>query len=287
MVYSAPKGINYLEAYAEHYETVEIDRWFWSLFGQDNDSRVFDPTAGDSPHRQRVFEWLICASYDDKGNAIVYEYAAENDVRVHRVQASERRRERTANRYLKSIKYGNRVSRLVEPDLSAATWLFEVVFDYDEGHYEQLPPDPARPRAEQHRYSRASAAGTGNWAARPDPFSSYRSGFELRTHRRCRRVLMFHCFDELGPDPCLVGATEFDYADADYEQIVAPEAELLHQGSTRFASFIRRVIQSGYVRDRAAPAEVRHGARHYRYLKQSLPPLEFEYSKARVQGHPR
>jgi len=36
LVYSAPKGINYLEEYARHYDTVEIDQWFWSLFGADS-----------------------------------------------------------------------------------------------------------------------------------------------------------------------------------------------------------------------------------------------------------
>jgi uncharacterized protein YecE (DUF72 family) len=36
LVYSAPKGINYLEEYARQYNTVEIDRWFWSLFGPDS-----------------------------------------------------------------------------------------------------------------------------------------------------------------------------------------------------------------------------------------------------------
>jgi uncharacterized protein YecE (DUF72 family) len=36
LVYPAPKGINYLKAYTEHYDTVEIDRWFWSLFGEDS-----------------------------------------------------------------------------------------------------------------------------------------------------------------------------------------------------------------------------------------------------------
>ena len=35
LVYSAPKGINYLQEYAHHYNTVEIDQWFWSLFGKD------------------------------------------------------------------------------------------------------------------------------------------------------------------------------------------------------------------------------------------------------------
>ena len=33
-MYSSPKGINYLEEYAKHYDSVEIDQWFWSLFGE-------------------------------------------------------------------------------------------------------------------------------------------------------------------------------------------------------------------------------------------------------------
>ena len=32
LVYSAAKGINYLEEYARKYDTVEVDQWFWSLF---------------------------------------------------------------------------------------------------------------------------------------------------------------------------------------------------------------------------------------------------------------
>ncbi|MGD2104317.1 MAG: DUF72 domain-containing protein [Anaerolineae bacterium] len=36
LVYSGSDNINYLEEYAEHYNTVEIDRWFWSLFGEDS-----------------------------------------------------------------------------------------------------------------------------------------------------------------------------------------------------------------------------------------------------------
>lgn len=257
-----------------------------TIYGRNNESRVFDPAEAASPHPQRVFEWLICESYDDKGNAIVYEYEAENDVHVNRMRANERNRVRTANRYLKRIKYGNRVSRLIEPDLSKLEWLFEVVFDYDEDHYAQLPLDPARREAEQHRYAQACIDSNANWRVRPDPFSVYRSTFEVRSYRRCRRVLMFHRFAELGPEPCLVRSTEFEYADrVDYEHEALPsvDAELRHQGSTRFASFIRRVVQSGYVRDEARPVEVRDGLRYVTYLQKSLPPLEFEYTKAQIQ----
>ena len=56
--------------------------------------------------RERIFSWLICESYDDKGNAIVYEYAAENDAgRLTTGPGQSRATDdrRTANRYLKRI----------------------------------------------------------------------------------------------------------------------------------------------------------------------------------------
>jgi len=63
---------------------------------------------------------------------------------------------------------------------------------------------------------------------------------------------MFHNFPELGSEPYLVRSTEFDYSDLDYSRSVTIEAELAHIGSTRFASFIQAVTQSGYVRSEAA-----------------------------------
>ena len=46
-----------------------------------------------------------------------------------------------------------------------------------------------------------------------DPFSSYRPGFEVRTYRRCHRILTFHHFpDEPGVGAnCLVGSTDLTY----------------------------------------------------------------------------
>jgi uncharacterized protein YecE (DUF72 family) len=35
LIYPDEKNINYLKAYAGHYDTVEIDQWFWSLHGED------------------------------------------------------------------------------------------------------------------------------------------------------------------------------------------------------------------------------------------------------------
>src|SRR5262249_30866571 len=155
----------------------------------------------------------ICETRDDKGNAVIYEYKPEDGLGVDLARAHERNRggqddiRRTANRYLKHIQYGNRIPLvdnegrrprfLTDAQIAEAGWMCEVVLDYgDHG------PSPPMPR------------DAGQWAYRMDPFSTYRSGFEVRTSRLCQRVLMFHHFDgELGVGKdCLVRSTDFTYA---------------------------------------------------------------------------
>ncbi|TMV44387.1 toxin [Paenibacillus mesophilus] len=248
-----------------HWRVVTRDN-VTTIYGDTSDSRVADPSEPS-----HIFSWLATASWDSFGNAVVYEYAAENGENVDMQQAAEHNRVRSANRYLKRVKYGNKVSRLIQPDMTLHEWMFEAVFDYDEGHLIDIDtapavdPPPGKPRAVT-----ASVSPVRSWSARPDPFSFYRAGFEVRTHRRCRRVLMFHRFDELGPEPCLVRSTEFEYADFDYAAPSAVEAEIAHPGSTRTASFLCAVTESGYIRD---------GAEDTQYMRHSLPPLSFRYSK--------
>lgn len=268
-----------------------------TIYGKDSESRI-----ADSENPAKIFSWLICETRDDKGNGMLYRYKAEDDTHVQLNRASERNRGglsgkgRTANRYLKHILYGNRETLLNESgqrphfltktQLKNTHWLFEVVFDYNEAHYRELPWDSSIAATEQHHRVQASKSPPNetNWAVRPDPFSTYRAGFEVRTYRRCHRVLMFHHFDELkaqtGGEPYLVRATEFHYNDLNFDAPVTVEAELTHPGSTRYAAFIQSVSQSGFVHD-ANSAPVSEGdARYVTYLKKSLPPLEFEYSKA-------
>jgi len=248
---------------AIHWRSITKDN-VTTLYGKDNDARIFDPaeidpTAPNSTHPTHIFSWLICQSYDDKGNAIVYQYAAEDDANVDLTQANERNRTRKANRYLKHIKYGNRTpnrdanGNATDPTLLLdATWMFEVVFDYGEGH---LVAPPAQPGEHQFVTATLTLPNTAHWPARLDPFSTYRAGFEVRTYRLCRRVLLFHHFPaELSGDDCLVRSTEFTY----------------NEGAV--ASFITQVTQSGYLHQ-PAPAEPN------RYLCKTLPPLEFTYSQ--------
>ncbi|HMN29600.1 MAG TPA: SpvB/TcaC N-terminal domain-containing protein, partial [Caldilineaceae bacterium] len=178
-----------------------IERWtnqddatdsFWRSISKDNittwygkssESRITDPT--DKTH---IFSWLICQSYDDKGNVITYHYKAENGESVDLAQAHEQNRgdelddRRKTNRYLKYIRYGNHAPYLPKlvagapwPEPPGNQWYFEVVFDYGEHDPSNPPPQEA-----------------STWPARQDSFSSYRSTFEVRTSRLCQRVLMFH-----------------------------------------------------------------------------------------------
>lgn len=208
-----------------HWRSLSKDNLL-TLYGRDEDSRIADPEDAG-----RIFSWLICETRDDKGNAVVYEYKPEDGAGIDLSHAHERNRgdrndsRRTANRYLKRIRYGNRAPLLDgaghrPPTLASvqrdnAGWMFEVVFDY--GEHDLADPKPN---------------DSGDWLARHDPFSSYRAGFEVRTCRLCQRVLMFHHFpDEAGVgENCLVRSTAFDYRE------------------TPVAAFVTAVTQSGYQR---------------------------------------
>jgi RHS repeat-associated protein len=236
-----------------------IERWtnvsdrtdvFWRSISRDNvttwygrsaDSRIADPD--DST---RIFSWLICESYDDKGNVVVHEYVAEDDTDIDHSQSNEQNRVRTANRYLRRIKYGyqrpylpdlNKPDSLILPD----EWHFEVFFEYHE----------------DQELSALLAATVPSWKRRNDPFSTYRSGFEIRTYRLCRRVLMLHNFkDEPGFGVnYLVRSTNFEYS---YEQ--NPQ-DLANPVFSKLISITQTGHQSGL-------------------SPKSLPPVEFTYSEA-------
>lgn len=241
-----------------HWRTISKDNVL-TVYGATAESRIADPS--DPTH---IFTWLLCQSFDDKGNAIVYVYAAEDGANVDLSQINERNRVRSGNRYLKYIRYGNRQPLLLDPtqpsfrqshvptpDFSSADWMFELVFDYGEGHYREAPPDPS-----ERTFATATIKppANGSWPARQDPYSTYRSCFEVRCYRLCHRVLLFHHFpDELGAEDYLVGSTEFNYSEK-------PNG-----------SFLASVAHIGFKRTASAGLP---------YLKRSLPPLEFEYSRS-------
>ena len=254
-----------------HWRSISRDN-VTTVYGPDGLSRVADP---DDP--RRIFSWLIAERFDDRGNAMLYRYAAESSRGVDTSASHERNRtdrSRSAQRYLKRILYGNRTPRRSGEDLSARTdWMFDVRLDYGEDQY--VRADPSRAADEQPDFvwvaaqGRTDAAGQPAWTLRHDPFSTHRAGFETRTYRRCERVLMFHRFDQLGAEPYLVRSTEFTYAASGGDGYDRP-------------SCIEKATQSGYVAIEPANVIERDGIRYRRYLKQSLPALEFQYSQPHI-----
>jgi RHS repeat-associated protein len=243
-----------------HWRSISKDN-ILTVYGRDEKSRIFDPQ-----NRHDVFSWLFCESYDHKGNAIVCEYVPEDERGVDLARASEQRRSRTANRYPSRILYGNRrplltddsspgfrASHLEHRGFEDAGWMFEVVFDYGERYCHLEPKD-----ADGREWVRCTPeiSSDRNWPVRKDPFSRYRSRFEVRTYRLCHRVLMFHHFpEELGAADCLVRSTEFEYR------------------QKAIGSFITQITQSGYVRHADG-----------RYLKKSMPALELDYTSSPLES---
>ena len=234
-----------------HWRSIPKDN-ITTRYGSKDESRIVDPSD-----ETRIFSWLISESYHDRGSAILYEYKKENSQGVVRSSANEANRQdtlRTASRYLKRIKYGNKSPRQAGEDLSARTdWMFEAVFDYGEHYVEDAGGEVQTVDCADN----LPQPNPREWKLRLDPFSSYRAGFEVRTYRLCRRVLMFHHFDELGIPDYLVRATHVAY------------------NETTVASFITGVTQSGYKRIAGI------------YRKKILPPVEFTYSQAVIQEEVR
>lgn len=220
-----------------HWRTVTGEN-ITSTYGDTANSKVADPDDA-----KRVFSWLLSRTYDDKGNLIVYEYKGEDQANVA-TQPHEENRKVTANRYLKRISYGHQTPYFQLQSPSAPTdWHFQVVLDYGEHDLEEPSPQEE-----------------SLWSMRPDPFSNYRAGFEIRSFRLCRRILMFHRFDELGEAPTLVKSTDVEYREDTGES-----------DRSLIASFVASATQSGYMRDAAG-----------NYQKESLPPIDFEYSDAKI-----
>jgi len=226
-----------------HWRSISRDN-VSTLYGYDAASRVSDPA--DPTH---VFTWHISRSWDARGNVMVHDYVREDGVGIDTTSAHEANRTpaaRAAQIYLKAIRWTGDTPYL--PDWTAAAepalpanWAMQAVIDFGDHGGNPPTPTPDQP-----------------WSVRPDPFSTYRPGFELRTYRRARRLLMFHSFTDeasAGTD-LLVSSLDLTFSDE-----VAPA-----DPRNPIYTFIASAAHIGYRRDGATP------------ISRSLPPLEFTYS---------
>ncbi len=232
-----------------------------SIYGKSPSARLVEPD-----HPAHIFEWLLEETVDAKGNHILYEYVQEDpDLTLPGIHERNRR---YTQAYIRRILYGNTPDNLdtdkkagperiashhVDPMLHKTRhYLFEVLFDYGE-----LPN--ALPIYDESN-SDAPWWGPSNdnlstVEPRKDPFSTFRSGFEIRTLRLCSRILMLHHFKEgelIGAP--LVKSTNFTY-------IQDPHAGF---------SVLQEVTVWGYRKDPHDAA---------RYLARDMPPVTFGYSE--------
>jgi len=169
-----------------------------SIYGLDarGTTRIADPENTD-----HVYSWLLESQYDRNGNAILYEYDSDGKEDLDVTPIFERHRvlysSAFAQRYLKRIRYGNTKPLKANMAVPAGNkWLFQVVFDFGDHRDNPLP----------------SHTSDQKWQIRQDPFSTHSRGFDVRTYRLCRRILMFHNFEEIDRRyPTLVGMFNLEH----------------------------------------------------------------------------
>lgn len=153
------------------------------LLGRNTQARISNPD-----NATKTATWLIESSVSPTGEQIYWQYRAEDETGCD-VTEKMAHPDAAAQRYPVAAWYGNRKASRTLPGLTAVPaatdWLFTLVMDYGE-----RGTDPATA-------SDWLTPGSGNWLYRQDCFSGYEYGFEVRTRRLCRQVLMFHCIATL------------------------------------------------------------------------------------------
>ncbi|HKJ40523.1 MAG TPA: SpvB/TcaC N-terminal domain-containing protein, partial [Sunxiuqinia sp.] len=230
-----------------------IERWKnktsgeikWRIITRDNVTTLFGWTAesriADPKDERRIFEWLPEFVFDDKGNCSHYRYKKEDDTGLVKSLLHNRNRFKNGqitytNTYLSKILYGNKTPYKNFEDVFPAEndYLFLTVFDFGE-YNEDSPFDLV-----------------ADWDYRNDAFSSYKSGFEIRTSRLCKRVLLFHHFTGEGEYNGLVKSLDIEYNTSQEEDF----------------TFLKSITSYGYIKKEDGS-----------YSKKGLPPVEFAYQK--------
>ncbi|MEL7586539.1 MAG: SpvB/TcaC N-terminal domain-containing protein [Prolixibacteraceae bacterium] len=205
-----------------------------TLFGWSANSRIADPA-----NEYRIFEWLPEFVFDYKGNCSLFIYKKEDDKGFDGSLLHNRNRLKNGqisytNRYLSKICYGNQTpfKHLDDNRPEESDYLFSTVFDY--GEYNPESPFDV----------------ISDWGFRADAFSDYKAGFEIRTTRLCKRVMLFHHFK----------------GDGEYDGLVRSLNMTYLSGTESDFTFLQSITSFGYIKKPDGS-----------YSKKNLPPMEFGY----------
>ena len=230
-----------------------IERWTeklsglvkWRIITKDNTTTLFgwssNSVIADPKDSTKIFEWLPEFVFDDKGNCSQYVYKKEDAVGFGHSLLHNRNRFNNGkitytNLYLEKVFYGNKSPYKNFGDAFPAEtdYLFETIFDY--GEYDTASP-----------YQKIK-----DWDFRADAFSDYKAGFEIRTTRLCKRVLLFHHFNGDNEYNGLVQSMNFEYdtnAEKDF-------------------TFLQSITACGYIKKADGS-----------YTTKNLPAIEFAYQQ--------
>jgi len=202
-----------------------------TILGKNESSRIYDPA-----HPTHIFEWFIEEESDPNGNRVVYNYRRED---LNGVLPTDSGRS-FALLYPDTIQYGNYFVNNEE------SFAFELQFQYSD--YD--PDDPLAP--------------AGKWEVRPDSYSTFNSGFEVRNYRLCKAIKLYH---QLKPVDQFHGLNNG-------EAVLSSVLKLVYeQDEYSGLSFLKSVNQWAY--------RLENGS----YQIQEVPALELKYQDIRPTQH--
>lgn len=252
---NSPDGLYTIRNYRPRTEGLfaNIERWTekttgnikWRVQNKDNQTTLYGwsntSIIANPKDQNKIYEWLPEFAFDDKGNCSQYTYKKEDQSGFDPNQLSNKNRFKNTqitytNTYLEKILHGNTTPyrKLNDPYPPETDYLFQTILDY--GEYNTNAP-----------YQK-----TNNWNYRTDNFSNYKPGFEIRTTRLCKRVLLFHFFQELPGGSALIKSMDFSYDTSTQKDF----------------TFLKTVIAKGYIKKTDGS-----------YTSKKLPANEFTYQK--------
>jgi RHS repeat-associated protein len=195
-----------------------------STYGKNDESRVFVNEDGTA----KIYQWLLCETEDTFGNKTTYKYRRDKgeDLRTNRQYHTEERNHEYNQVYLKSIEY----VEYIEQDIREEKFLWRINLDYGDFKADAL-----------------TEKQNGEWETRPDRFSNYKAGFEIRTARRCKRILIKKRLQGVEDRYELLKSYNIEYVQDKYSGI----------------SLLKEVILKGHRNDEV----------------ESFPPVSFDYTK--------
>lgn len=178
------------ELWALHRENGEVDKTFWITWQPDGGLSLYGWSArlADVAATHHVAEWCLEEQVTARGEHIVWRWQQEDLLGKGLSEDEARFHSGASNLYLAGVYWANvaPAAHFLLPvgndpvAANAADWLCALQFDYGE---RGTPTDQPPP------YQAATGA---RWLGRPDCFSHWHYGFEVRTRRLCRDILLYH-----------------------------------------------------------------------------------------------